>query len=85
MITEKDAWSMNGYVGVFVILVIIGVGIFNFFHDELWIGIIFLIIGSIALMGLIIFRKGKLGRIEGSLLTLMYIGYFIYIFMRDFR
>ena len=59
MITEKDAWSMNGYVGVFVILVIIGVGIFNFFHDELWIGIIFLIIGFVLLSGLTLIQPNQ--------------------------
>lgn len=47
--------------------------------------IAFLIIGSLLLLGLVIFKKGKLGRLEGSLLTLMYIGYFVYIFLRDFQ
>lgn len=47
--------------------------------------ILFLIIGSLALLGLIVFRKGKLGRMEGALLTLMYVGYFVYIFIRDFQ
>ena len=73
MITEKDAWSMNGYVGVFVILVIIGVGIFNFFHDELWIGIIFLIIGFVLLSGLTLIQPNQsavilfLGRYVGTI------------------
>lgn len=52
MITEKDAWSMNGFVGVFVIVILISVGIFNFFYDQLLIGIIFTVIGIILLTGL---------------------------------
>lgn len=45
----------------------------------------FLIIGSLILLGMLLFRKGKIGRIEGAILTLMYIGYFVYIFLRDFQ
>lgn len=59
MITEKDAWSMNGFVGVFVIVILISVGIFNFFYDQLLIGIIFTVIGIILLTGLTLVQPNQ--------------------------
>lgn len=45
--------------------------------------IVFLAVGSLIFLGLVLFRKGRVGRLEGALLTLMYVGYFIYIILRD--
>lgn len=59
MITEKDAWSMNGFVGVFVIVILISVGIFNFFYEQLLIGIIFTVIGIILLTGLTLVQPNQ--------------------------
>ena len=55
------------------------------FTSQVLFDLIFLIIGSTILLAFVFFRKGKLGRIEGGLLTLMYIGYFVYIILRDLQ
>ncbi|MGI6360453.1 MAG: sodium:calcium antiporter [Acholeplasmatales bacterium] len=55
------------------------------FPKDVLYDLIFLIVGSLILLAFVFFRKGKLGRIEGGLLTLMYVGYFIYIILRDFQ
>ena len=59
MITEKDAWSMNGFVGLLVIFVLIGVGIFNFFYEQIFIGIIFSVIGIILITGLTLVQPNQ--------------------------
>lgn len=50
---------MNGYVGVFVIVVLISVGIFNFFHAQIWIGLIFSVISLILLTGLTLIQPNQ--------------------------
>lgn len=50
---------MNGYVGVFVIIILIGVGIFNFFYEQILIGTIFSIIGFILLTGLTLIQPNQ--------------------------
>lgn len=50
---------MNGFVGVFVIVILISVGIFNFFYDQLLIGIIFTVIGIILLTGLTLVQPNQ--------------------------
>lgn len=59
MITEKDAWSMNGFVGLLVIFVLLGVGIFNFYYEQIVIGIIFSIIGIFLLTGLTLIQPNQ--------------------------
>lgn len=59
MITEKDAWSMNGFVGLLVIFVLLGVGIFNFFYEQIFIGIIFSVIGIILITGLTLVQPNQ--------------------------
>lgn len=55
------------------------------FTSQVLFDLIFLIVGSMILLTFVFFRKGKLGQIEGGLLTLMYIGYFAYIILRDLQ
>src|SRR5690625_2435012 len=50
---------MNGYVGIFVIIVLISVSIFNFFHHQIGIGILFLVIGLILLTGLTLIQPNQ--------------------------
>ena len=59
MITEKDAWSMNGFVGVFVIVILLSVGIYNFFYEQVLIGIIFSVIGIILITGLTLVQPNQ--------------------------
>lgn len=59
MIMEKDAWSMNGFVGLLVIFVLLGVGIFNFFYEQIFIGIIFSVIGIILITGLTLVQPNQ--------------------------
>lgn len=59
MITEKDAWSMNGFVGVFVIVILLSVGIYNFFYEQILIGIIFSVIGIILITGLTLVQPNQ--------------------------
>lgn len=59
MITEKDAWVMNGYLGIIVIGILLGVAIFNFFHQQIFVGIIFAIIGIILVTGLTLIQPNQ--------------------------
>lgn len=73
VITEKDAWSMNGYLGIIVIAVLIGVSILNFVYEQIAIGIIFLILAIILATGLTLIQPNQaavvlfFGKYAGSL------------------
>src|SRR5699024_2047557 len=73
VITEKDAWSMNGYLGIIVIAVLIGVSILNFVYEQIAIGIIFLILSIILATGLTLIQPNQaavvlfFGKYAGSL------------------
>lgn len=41
---EKVAWSMSGYLGVFIIVILLGGTLFSFINEQIVLGIIFLII-----------------------------------------
>ncbi|MEI3614514.1 SPFH domain-containing protein [Pseudogracilibacillus sp. SO30301A] len=57
--TEKDAWVMNGYLGIIVIAILIGVSVFNFFHLQIFVGIIFAVIGIILATGLTLIQPNQ--------------------------
>ncbi|HLR72201.1 MAG TPA: SPFH domain-containing protein [Pseudogracilibacillus sp.] len=57
--TEKDAWSMNGYLGIIVIAILIAVGILNFLHQEFFVGIIFFLIAFILITGLTLIQPNQ--------------------------
>lgn len=59
VITEKDAWVMNGYLGIIVIAILIGVSVFNFFHLQIFVGIIFAVIGIILATGLTLIQPNQ--------------------------
>ncbi len=59
LITERDAWSMNGYLGVIVIALLIGVAIVNVIHEHFVIGILFFIIGIILGTGLTLIQPNQ--------------------------
>lgn len=59
VITEKDAWVMNGYLGIIVIAILIGVSILNFFHQQIFVGIIFAVIGIILATGLTLIQPNQ--------------------------
>ncbi len=89
-IKKENDIAVGNVVGsnIFNIFFVLGlsslVSPISFPKDVLY-DLIFLIVGSLILLAFVFFRKGKLGRIEGGLLTLMYIGYFVYIILRDLR
>ncbi|MEI3606405.1 SPFH domain-containing protein [Pseudogracilibacillus sp. SE30717A] len=57
--TERDAWSMNGYLGVLVIAVLIGVGIINIIHEHFFLGIFFFVIAIILATGLTLVQPNQ--------------------------
>lgn len=59
LITERDAWSMNGYLGVLVIAVLIGVGIINIIHEHFFLGIFFFVIAIILATGLTLVQPNQ--------------------------
>jgi len=59
VITEKDAWSMNGYLGIVVIAILVGVAILNVLHDHLFIAIIFMLIAIILATGLTLIQPNQ--------------------------
>ena len=50
---------MNGYLGIIVIGILLGVAIFNFFHQQIFVGIIFAIIGIILVTGLTLIQPNQ--------------------------
>lgn len=51
MITEKDLWSMNGYLGIIIMIILIGCAILSIWQEQLFIGIIFFVIAIILVTG----------------------------------
>lgn len=89
-IKKENDIAVGNVVGsnIFNILFVLGISSLISpitFTTEVLFDLIFLIIGSIIILGIAFFKKGKLNRFDGALLTLMYIGYFVYIIVRDFR
>lgn len=59
MITEKDAWAMNGYLGIFVIVVLLSCSFLSIVNNQITVGIIFLIIGIILMTGLTLIQPNE--------------------------
>ena len=89
-IKKENDIAVGNVVGsnIFNILFVLGISSLispiTFTADVLF-DLIFLIIGSVIILAIAFFKKGKLNRFDGALLTLMYIGYFVYIIIRDFQ
>lgn len=51
MITEKDAWTINGYLAIVILIVFMIVSLASFFNDELAMGIVFGILAVVFVSG----------------------------------
>lgn len=76
MITEKDAWSMNGYLGIIVILLLLSLVMLNIFQKEVGFVIIFSLIA-------IAIASGLTWNEPNEALIIMFLGNYIGSVRRD--
>jgi len=70
---EREAWTMNGFVGILAIIILLGSTIFSFIHQQILIGIICLIIAILLGSGITLIQPNQsvvvifLGKYMGSI------------------
>lgn len=70
---ERDAWSMNGYVGILVIIILLALTVFSFLQQQLFIGIVSLIVAITLGSGITLIQPNQsvvvifLGKYMGSI------------------
>src|SRR5690625_2224554 len=69
---EKEAWTMDGVLGIFVIIILIGVAFYSFFYNQYALAIVFIILAIILGSGITLIQPNQavvvifLGRYIGS-------------------
>src|SRR5690625_864442 len=70
---EREAWTMNGFVGILAIIILLASTIFSFIHQQIFIGIICLIIAILLGSGITLIQPNQsvvvifLGKYMGSI------------------
>ncbi|MFC4556818.1 SPFH domain-containing protein [Virgibacillus kekensis] len=73
MLREKDAWMMNGYVGIVAIIVLLGLGAFSFYEAHFVLGAISLLVAIVLGSGITLIQPNQsvvvifLGKYMGSI------------------
>lgn len=56
---ERKAWSMNGILGILLIAILLGLGVYNIFQTQIVLGAVFIVIAAILISGIAIVQPNQ--------------------------